>query len=120
MDSSCTLRKSLYIPYKLPFPPPERYRMDPHESQWLSSSLFYHEPHPSFPARGGRSRLRPHLVGSAQVLELLLRPGVVGVPVGMELQRQFAIGLLDVLDGGAAGHPQDLVEISPAVGGEGG
>lgn len=72
----------------------------------------------TLPSPGRPFRLPPHLVGSAQVLELLLRPGVVGVPVGMELQRQFAIGLLDVLDGGTAGHPQDLVEISPAVGGE--
>lgn len=63
-------------------------------------------------AGGGRGA-RPHLVGSAQVLELLLRPRVVGVPVGVELQRQFPVGLLDVLDGGAAGHPQDLVEVSP-------
>lgn len=61
---------------------------------------------------------RPHLVGSPQVLELLLRSGVVRVPVGVELQRQFPVGLLDVLDGGAAGHPQDLVEVSPVGGGE--
>lgn len=33
----------------------------------------------------------------------------------MELQRQFPVGLLDVLDGGAAGHPQDLVEVPPAM-----
>lgn len=62
----------------------------------------------------------PHLVGGSQVLELLLGPGVVGVPVGVQLQRQLAVRLLDVLHRGAAGHPQDLVEIPPAAGRHGG
>uniref|UniRef100_A0A493T242 TBCC domain-containing protein 1 n=1 Tax=Anas platyrhynchos platyrhynchos TaxID=8840 RepID=A0A493T242_ANAPP len=35
----------------------------------------------------------PHLVGGSQVLELLLGPGVVGVPVGVQLQRQLALSV---------------------------
>lgn len=38
----------------------------------------------------------------------------------MELQRQFPISLLDVFDGGTAGHPQNLVEVPPAGEGAGG
>lgn len=58
---------------------------------------------------------RPHLVCRPQVCELVLRFGVVLVPVGMELQSQLPVRLFDVPDRRRLADPQDLVEVSPVA-----
>src|SRR5438128_2553011 len=43
--------------------------------------------------------IRQHGVGLAALFEFIFRVGIVGIAVGMELERQFAIGALDLLIG---------------------
>ena len=52
------------------------------------------------------------LVGLGSLLELLLGVGVVGVDVGVQLHRELAKGLLDVLLGGVARHAEHLIGIA--------
>ena len=64
--------------------------------------------------------VRQHRVGLAALLEFLFRVGIVGIAVGMELQRQLAIGALDLLLGGGAGHAQNFVVVAFSVAGQNG
>ena len=47
--------------------------------------------------------VRQNGVGFAALFEFFFGVGIIGIAVGMELQRQFAIGALDLLIGGGAG-----------------
>ena len=51
------------------------------------------------------------IIGGGDLLELLLGLLVAGIEIRMQLFRQAAIGLLDVLLGGILFHTQDLVWI---------
>ena len=53
-----------------------------------------------------------HGIGFAALLELFFRLGIVRVAVGMVLQRQFAVGTLDLLLAGGTGNTQDFVVIA--------
>ena len=44
-------------------------------------------------------------VGFAALFEFLFRFGIVGIAVGMVLQRELAVGALDLLIGGVRGRP---------------
>ena len=57
-------------------------------------------------------------VGLAALFELLLRVGIVRVAIGMELQRQFAVGTLDLLVAGFAGNPEHFVVVAFYVAGQ--
>jgi hypothetical protein len=52
-----------------------------------------------------------HLVGFGNVLELFLGRLVVGVDVGVELAREFAVGALDFLVAGRLFHAEYLVVV---------
>ena len=52
------------------------------------------------------------LVGLGGLLELLLGLGVVGVDVGVQLARELAEGLLDLLLGGVALDAEHLVGVA--------
>jgi len=62
--------------------------------------------------RGALVGAAEHLVGLAQLLELVLRRFIAGILVRMVLHRQLAVGLLDLLRGGAAFDAQDVVIIA--------
>ncbi len=64
--------------------------------------------------------IRQYRVGFAALLEFFFRVGIVGIAVGMELQRQLAIGAFDLLLGGGAGHAQHLVVVAFSVAGQNG
>src|SRR5262249_51817153 len=59
-----------------------------------------------------------HGVGLAGFLEFLFRVGVIGITVGVKLQRKLAISALDLLLSGAALHSQNLVVIAFYVAGQ--
>jgi hypothetical protein len=61
--------------------------------------------------RGLLVRIREHLVGLSQLLELLFRGRIVRIAVRVVLQGQLAVGLLDLIIGGVLGNAQDLVII---------
>ena len=56
--------------------------------------------------------VRQNRVCLAALLELLFGVGIVGIAVGMELQRQLAIGALDLLLGRAPPDAKDLVVVA--------
>ena len=56
--------------------------------------------------------VRQNGVGLAALFELFFRVRIVGIAVGVKLQRQFAVGALDFLLAGPAGNPEDLVVIA--------
>ena len=64
--------------------------------------------------------IRQNGVGFAALFEFFFRVGIVGIAVGMELQRQLAIGALDLLLGGGAGYAQHLVVVAFSVAGQNG
>ena len=66
------------------------------------------------------SRRPPERVGLAALFEFVFRVGIVGIAVGMKLQRQLAIGALDLLIGGGAGYAQHLVVVAFSVAGQNG
>jgi hypothetical protein len=53
-----------------------------------------------------------HLVGVGHLLEQGLGLGVAVPRVGVELARQLAVGALDLLLRGGAGHTEDLVVVA--------
>ncbi len=57
-------------------------------------------------------------VGFADFLEFFFRVRIVGIAVGMELQRQLAVGALQLDFGHGAGDAQHLVVIAFCVGGQ--
>ncbi len=57
-------------------------------------------------------------VGLAALLEALFRLRIIGVAVRMVLQRELAIGALDLLIGGGAADAQHFVVIAFYVGGQ--
>ena len=57
-------------------------------------------------------RVREHGIGLAALLELLLRIGIVGIAVGMVLQRQLAVSALDLLVVRGARDAQDFVVVA--------
>ena len=57
-------------------------------------------------------RVREDLVRAGRLLELLLGGFVPGVAVGMELERELAVRLLDVVGGRVARDPEDLVVVA--------
>jgi hypothetical protein len=79
---------------------------------------------PRLPGAGAESRVAEAVVGGArlrvvksfvrlaQLLKFLLGRLVVGIAVGMILERQLAVSLLDLLDVGIAVHAEDLVIIA--------
>ena len=62
--------------------------------------------------RGALVRVGEHLAGLLGLLEALLGLLVVGIPVGVILHREAAIGLLDLRLGGRPGYVEYLVIIS--------
>ncbi len=64
--------------------------------------------------------IREHRVGFAALFEFFFRVGVVGIAVGMELQRQFAVGALELLVGRGAGYSQHLIVVAFSVAGQNG
>jgi len=56
--------------------------------------------------------IRQNGISFAALFELLFRVGIVGIAVGMELQRQFAVGAFDFLFAGSTGDSEDLVVIA--------
>ena len=63
---------------------------------------------------GTALRIAEHIVGLGRFLELLLRFGIVRVVVGVILQRQFAVGALDLIFRGVFGNAKDLIIIALA------
>jgi uncharacterized membrane protein len=61
-----------------------------------------------------------HRVGFTALFEFVFRVRIVGIAVGMELERQFAIGALDLLIGGGAGYAQHLIVVAFSVAGQNG
>src|SRR6476660_4113439 len=61
-----------------------------------------------------------HGVGFAAFFEFVFGVWIIGIAVGMELQRQFAIGALDLLIVGSAGYAQHLIVIAFSVAGQNG
>src|SRR5581483_7010757 len=60
-----------------------------------------------------RRSVGEHLVGFADLLEALLRLAPrLGVPVGVPLERELAVGLLDLLLGRGTGDTQHLVVVA--------
>src|SRR5262249_49705290 len=57
-------------------------------------------------------RVHQHTVRLGALLELLFRLAVPRIAVGMVLHRQLAVGALDLLVGGRAGHAQDFVVVT--------
>ena len=53
--------------------------------------------------------IRQYVVGYGEFLEALLRLFVSGVEIGMQLFRQAAVSLLDVIRGGGARDPQNVI-----------
>ena len=64
--------------------------------------------------------VRQYRVGFAALFEFFFRVGIVGIAVRMELQRQFAVGALDLLLGGGAGYAQNLIVVAFSVAGQNG
>jgi hypothetical protein len=60
-------------------------------------------------------RIRKHPVSLAAFLEFFFRIRIIGIAVGMELQRQLAIGALELRFRDRAGHTQHFVEIALCV-----
>jgi len=46
-----------------------------------------------------------HRIGLAALFKFLFRVRIIGVPVGMKLKSQLAVGALDLLIGGGSGYP---------------
>src|SRR5271157_278535 len=65
-------------------------------------------------------RISEDRVGLTALLEALFRAGIVGVPVRVVLERELAIGALQLLIGCGAGDTQHLVVIAFYVGGQNG
>src|SRR5271157_2420651 len=63
-------------------------------------------------------RISEDRVGLTALLEALFRAGIVGVPVRVVLERELAIGALQLLIGCGAGDTQHLVVIAFYVGGQ--
>ena len=59
-------------------------------------------------------RVGEHRVGLGRLLEFVFRRFVAGIAVRMVLQRQLAVGALDLLVGGLTLDAQDLVVITLA------
>ena len=57
-------------------------------------------------------------VGLAAFLEALFRLRIAGVAIGVVLQRQLAIGALELLVAGRAGDAQNLVIVAFSVAGQ--
>ena len=64
--------------------------------------------------------IRQHRVGFTALFKFFFRVGVVGIAVGMELQRQFAVGALELLLGCGAGYAQNLIVVAFSVAGQNG
>ena len=64
--------------------------------------------------------IRQYCVGLTALFELFFRGGIVGIAVGMELQRQFAVGALELLIGCGAGYAQNLIVVAFSVAGQNG
>src|SRR5207248_1880196 len=60
-------------------------------------------------------RVREDLVGLGRLLELVLGGGVVCVDVGVQLAREHAKGLLDLLLGGVALYAEHLIGVARHV-----
>src|SRR3972149_2082356 len=60
---------------------------------------------------GALFRIAEHLVSLVGFLELVLSAFIVGVAVGVILERQLAIGFLDLVLAGLPSQPQNLVTI---------
>jgi hypothetical protein len=56
--------------------------------------------------------VRKNGISFAALFELLFRIGIVGVAIRVKLQRQLAVGALDLLLAGGAGNPEDFVVIA--------
>jgi len=54
-------------------------------------------------------------VGFAALFEFFFRVGIIGIAIGMKLQRQFAVGTFDLLLAGFAGDSENLVIIAFCV-----
>jgi hypothetical protein len=64
---------------------------------------------------GALLRVGQHGVGLTDLLKPLLRVGVVGIAVGMVLERQFAVGTLEFEVSDGAGNAENLVIIAFCV-----
>jgi hypothetical protein len=62
--------------------------------------------------------VRQNGVGLAALFELFFRVGIIGVAVRVKLQRQLAVGALDLLLVSATGNAQDLVVVAFYVAGQ--
>ena len=62
--------------------------------------------------------VRQNRVSLAALFELLFRVGIVRVAVRVKLQRQLAVGALDLLLAGPAGNPEDFVVVAFYVAGQ--
>ena len=62
--------------------------------------------------------IRQNGISFAALFEFFFRVGIVGIAVGVELQRQFAVGAFDFLFAGSTGNPEDLVVIAFYVAGQ--
>jgi hypothetical protein len=70
--------------------------------------------------RGSLVRVRQDRVGLAAFLEFFFSVGVIWIAIRMKLQRQFAIGALDLLIVGFAGNPKHFVVVAFYVAGQNG
>ena len=109
--------------------PPPKISPRPKKSPKISPRSVASKPAPGASAQAGVTEavvdaalfdIRQYGVGFAALLEFFFRVGIVGIAVGMELQRQFAIGALDLLLGGGAGQAQHLVVVAFSVAGQNG
>ena len=64
--------------------------------------------------------IRQDRVGFAAFFELLFGVGIVRIAIRMKLQRQLAVGALDLLLVGFAGNPKNFVIIAFYVAGQNG
>ena len=64
--------------------------------------------------------IRQNRVSLAAFFEFFFRVGIVRIAIRMKLQRQLAIGALDLLLVGSAGHPEHFVIVAFYVAGQNG
>ena len=110
-------------------PPPPKISPRPKKSPKMSPEIGGVEARAAASAEAGVAEavvdaallaIRQYRVSFAALFEFFFRVGIIGVAVGMELQRQFAIGALDLLLGGGAGDAQHLVVVAFSVAGQNG
>jgi hypothetical protein len=56
--------------------------------------------------------IRKNRISFAALFEPFFGVGIIGIAIRVKLQRQLAIGALDLLLAGSTGNPEDLVVIA--------